>query len=175
MGGRILGLPMRIIQHTANALTLKERLLGVWFLAACMAAIGLFIFIGYESPVDWFGGGCIAIASVIGCLSPSATCTFDKQQQRVTLKRRRLLSQSIKRHAIAQIAAVHVERRVIVGTYFYSISLVLVSGQRLTLTQFPSTDWGQQAHFASKIRRFLQGELSQPPIRNIGGFPVDSL
>ncbi len=79
---------MRITQSTPTRLTLQERLLGVWLLAGSMAGVGVFIFIGYESPVDWFGGVCIAIACIIGSLSPVGTCTFDKPLNRVTLKRR---------------------------------------------------------------------------------------
>ncbi len=147
---------MKIVRMTPTQLTLKQRLLGAWCLAGFAFLIGLFLFIGYEFPVDWLGGACIAAGGLIQVLTPVETCTFDKHRQQVVFSRKHWLKRWVARYAIAQIAQVHVEQHVWVGTVFYRVSLLLESGQSLKLTRFPTTDLIQQQSLASSIRRFLR-------------------
>ena len=146
---------MKIVQRTSTRLTLQERLLGIWLLGAFVAVIGLLVVVAFNSPFYLFGGFCIAISNLIVFLSPIETCTFDKSLKKVTMKRQRWLKSSVTNHAIEHVLSVQVEKSLLLRTQFYRVSLMLVSGQRLPLTQFPSTDWRMQQEVATHIRRFL--------------------
>jgi hypothetical protein len=147
---------MKIVCLTPTQLTLKQRLLGAWCLAGFAFLIGLLLFVGYEFPVDWLGGSCIAAGGMIQALTPVEICTFDKHRQQVVFTRQHWPKRSVTRYEIAHITQVHVEQRVWLGTVFYRVSLLLESGQSLALTRFPTTDLSQQQNLASSIRRFLR-------------------
>jgi hypothetical protein len=147
---------MKIVRLTPTQLTLKQRLLGAWCLSGFAFLLGLLLFVGYEFPVDWLGGGCIAAGGLIQALTPVEVCTFDKHCQQVVFTRQHWPKRSVARYAIAHISQVHVEQRVWLGTVFYRVSLLLESGQSLALTRFPTTDLSQQQNLASSIRRFLR-------------------
>ncbi|MBW4552591.1 MAG: hypothetical protein KME35_16000 [Aphanocapsa sp. GSE-SYN-MK-11-07L] len=147
---------MKIVRATTTELKLKQQLLGAWGLSGFAFLVGLFLFVGYEFPVDWLGGGCIAAGGLIQALTPIETCTFDKYRQQVVFTRHHWLKRWVTRYAIAQIAQVRVEQHVWAGTVFYRVGLLLESGQSLALTRFPTTDLDQQQNLASSIRRFLR-------------------
>ncbi|MEO0376336.1 MAG: transmembrane domain-containing protein [Cyanobacteria bacterium P01_A01_bin.17] len=146
---------MKIIQKTSDTLVLQEKLLGIWILGLGTAATGFFIVMSFESPVDLFGGVCIAIAALVSTLSPTETCIFDKTTRLITLRRQRWFSHRIQQQNIAQIADVMVEPYTVMGTQFFRVSLVLSSGQTIALTRSASTDRAAQQHLAQHIQHFL--------------------
>lgn len=146
---------MKVICHTATQLRFQEQLIGVWVLGGFLAGLGLLIFISSEPPIDFFGGACIAIANLMLLWSPVETCHFNKPLNQITLKQRRWLSDRLKQDSIDNIQNVQVEKINIFGIAFYKVSLILTSGKKLYLTQFPSTDLAIQQAIANQIRRFL--------------------
>uniref|UniRef100_B8HVX1 DUF304 domain-containing protein n=1 Tax=Cyanothece sp. (strain PCC 7425 / ATCC 29141) TaxID=395961 RepID=B8HVX1_CYAP4 len=146
---------MKIIHQTTTQLILRQPLIGVRLLGSFMALLGLFLFIGYEAPVDWLGGSCVAIAGLI-LSAPTETFTFDKQAQQVILQRKRGLNSRVKCFPLQQIDQIRVDQSTLGGTRFYSLNLWMASGQRLALTKFPSTDVDLACTIASRIRRFLK-------------------
>jgi len=147
---------MKIVRKSTTQLLLREHLIGVWMLGGFLALLGLFLFISSEPPVDFVGGGCIAIANVMILYSPVETCSFDKTCNQVTMRRQRWFSQRFRSETIDTIQEVQVERTAIVGIRFYRVGLVLASGQRLYLTQFPTTDRAIQQLLAYQVRQFLE-------------------
>lgn len=147
---------MKIIRKSTTRLQLREHLIGVWILGGLLALLGLFLFISSEPPVDFAGGGCIAIANVMVLCSPVETCSFDKTRNRVTLRQQHWFSQRLHSETIDKIQEVQVEGFAVVGIRFYRIGLVLDSGQRLYLTQFPTTDRAIQQQLAQQVRQFLE-------------------
>lgn len=139
---------MKVVYHTTTQLRVREQLIGVWVIGGFLAALGLLIFISSEPPVDYLGGGCIAIANLILLWSPVETCHFDKSLNQITLKQRRWLSDRFKQDAIDNILNVQVEKSEILGIAFYKVALILTSGRKLYLTQFPSTDLAIQQAIA---------------------------
>lgn len=153
---------MQVVQRTATKLILQARPLGIWLLGSFVAVLGLLIFISYESPVDFFGACCIVVADLAVLFAPVETCAFDKALDRVALKRQGWMGTEVTERLIHKIADVEVEKFVFLGTSFYRVTLVLVSGLRLDLNRFPSTDLKKQREMASYIRRFLKLYSGQP-------------
>lgn len=149
---------MKIIHKTSDLLVLQEKLLGIWMLGLGTAATGFFIVMSFESPVDLFGGACIAIAALVATLSPTETCIFDKTTCLITLRRQRWFSHRVQQQNLAQIADVMVEPYTMMGTQFFRVSLVLASGQTLALTRSASTDRTAQQQLAQHIQQFLNLE-----------------
>ncbi|HEY9846468.1 MAG TPA: hypothetical protein V6D03_09745, partial [Candidatus Caenarcaniphilales bacterium] len=116
---------------------------------------GLLIFISYESPIDYFGASCIVLGNLGMVFAPVETCAFDKTLDRLVLKRQGWLGSQVSERLIHKIVAVQVQEYVFLGTSFYRISLVLVSGTHLPLNRFPSSDSKKQKQMAGYIRRFL--------------------
>lgn len=147
---------MKIIRKSTTRLQLREHLIGIWMLGGFLALLGLFLFISSEPPIDFAGGGCIAIANVMILCSPVETCSFDKTCNQVTLRQQHWFSQRFHLETIDKIQEVQVEKSAIVGIKFYRVGLVLASGQRLYLTQFPTTDRAIQQQLAHQVRQFLK-------------------
>jgi hypothetical protein len=87
--------------------------------------------------------------------TPVEVCVFDEGAGRVIFKQQRWWKQRVTQYPIEQIIKVQVNRSVYVGTDFYSVALLTVSGNQLSLTKFPTTDIEKQEQLASCIRRFL--------------------
>jgi hypothetical protein len=146
---------MKITQQTRSQLILRQQLLGAWLLSIFVSLLGIFLFIAYDSPVDWLGAFCIATGSLIKLFTPVEVCVFDKGAGRVVFKQQGWWKQRVTQYPIEQIIKVQVNRSVYVGTDFYSVALLTVSGSQLSLTKFPTTDVEKQEQLASSIRRFL--------------------
>jgi len=146
---------MQVVQRTATKLTLRARPVGIWLLGSFVAAVGLLIFISYEPPIDLCGASCIVVADLAVLFAPVETCAFDKTLDRVALRRQGWMGTEVTERLIHKIADVEVEKFVFLGTSFYRVTLVLVSGLRLDLNRFPSTDLKMQREMAGYIRRFL--------------------
>ena len=146
---------MKIVQRTAMCLILQEQPLGIGFLGRAAAIAGFAIFVVCKPPVFWWGGVLIAIASIMLSLSPTTTCTFDKVNNQLTLRRQRCFSRWVRRHPLHNITEVQLAERTWLGTQFYQVSLVLSSGQHLPITQSASTDWHVRNVLVEQIRTFL--------------------
>lgn len=153
---------MKIIQQTPDTLVLQEKLLGIWFLGLGTAATGFFIVMSFESPVDLFGGVCIAIAALVATLSPTETCTFNKTTGLITLRRQHWFSQRIQQQTLSEITDVRVEPYTVMGTQFFRVSLVFISGQTLAVTRSASTDKTAKQTLAQQIQDFLDLETAEP-------------
>jgi len=147
---------MKVIEHTPVLLVLQERLMGIRLFGGATALLGFMIFIIFEFPYDLFGCFCIAAAALISTLSPLEICTFDKSGNVVVLEKRRWFSTQIQRYSMTQLATIHVEEKVLLGTNFYQVELNFISGHCSTLTQFATTDRIAQRSLAAKIQDFLE-------------------
>ncbi len=154
---------MKIIQETSEILVLQERLLGLGLLGLGTAATGFFIVMSFESPVDLFGGLCIAIAALVGTLSPTETCTLDKAKGVMTLRQQRWFSCRVKQHNVASIVDVIVEPYSMMGSQFFRVCLTFNSGQTVALTRSATTDMETQQELADRIRAFLQLNVVSVP------------
>lgn len=147
---------MKVVQQNFTLLTLRDRPIGIWILSSLTAAVGLMIFISYDSPVDWLGLFCIICANLMMFGSPVKICRFDKHSNQVTLKQKGWLGTQVSRCPINKITGVHIEPISFVGIEFYRLSLKLLSGERFYITPIPSTDWKLQKQLASYIQQFLR-------------------
>jgi len=147
---------MKVIQQTVTLLKLQERPVGIWFLSGFTATLGLFIFIGFNSPVDYFGLFCILCSDFMMFFSPVRTCILDKKLNRVTFTQKSWLGTQTKNYSIDKVTGIQVEESNFIGTHFYRLSLRLLSGKRFYLTPIFSTDRELQENIATDIRQFLQ-------------------
>ncbi|GAC1472015.1 MAG: hypothetical protein NVSMB70_16700 [Chamaesiphon sp.] len=146
---------MKVVNQTNHLLALRERPVGIWMLSSFTAVLGLFIFISFEWPVDFFGFFCISCANLMMFWSPVKTCIFNKNYNWVTLKQKGWLGTQITSYSLDNVIDVQIQESRLVGTRFYRLSLILVSGQQFYLTRIPSTDWQLQQNTARYIRQFL--------------------
>jgi hypothetical protein len=150
---------MKVLQHTAIHLTIRERLFGLELLSVATGCAGIFMFFLFEPPVDWIGAFCIALSGIFMALAPTETLTFDKAQESLTICQRHLLRQKTARYPILDVTEVEIDTLDILGTRFYRIRLKTISGRSLAVSRTVSTDWQQQQKIVRHIRRFLN-----PPI-----------
>lgn len=146
---------MQVVQRTSTQLTLRDRPVGIWLLGSFVAALGLLIFISCEPPVDFFGASCIVMADLAILFAPVETCAFDKTLNRVILTRQGWMGTAARERLVDKIVDAQVEEFVFLGTRFYRVNLVLISGKHLYLNRFPSSDLKQQKELAGYICRFL--------------------
>jgi len=146
---------MQVVQRNSTQLTLRDRPVGIWLLSSFVAAIGLLLFIAYEPPIDFLGASCIVVADLVVLFAPVETCAFDKTLDRVALKRQGWIGTKVTERLIHQIVDAQVEEFVFLGNSFYRVNLVLLSGRRLYLNRFPSSDLKKQRELAGYICRFL--------------------
>ena len=147
---------MKVIQQTVSLLKLREYPLGIWLLSGFTATLGLFLFIGFTPPVDYFGLFCIICSDFMMFFSPVRTCTFDKNRNRLTFTQKSWLGTQIDDYSIDKVRDVQIEESNFVGTRFYRLSLRLVSGKRFYLTPIFSTDRQLQENLGSDIQKFLR-------------------
>jgi hypothetical protein len=150
---------MKVIRQTNTQLVLEQRLIGVWFLGAFLAFVGLMLTLGFVAPLYIVGALCIAVGSLLEILTPVEICDLDKQLHRVTLIQRRWLRRNAQRYPLEQVHRVSVDKTTHLGTPFYNVCLTLNSGESLKLTLFPTTDRQKQIKTAERIEAFLSAEL----------------
>lgn len=153
---------MKVLQHNAVRLTIQERLIGLELLSVATGCTGIFMFFLFEPPVDWIGAFCIALSSIFMVLTPTETLTFDKAQQSLTIRQRRLLRHTTVHHPIVDVTAVEVNTVDLLGTRFYCIHLKMISGRRLAVSRTASTDLHQQQNIVRHIRGFLNPSVRRP-------------
>ena len=151
---------MKVIQQTATLLKLRERPVGIWLLSAFTALIGLYLFIGYEPPVDLLGFGCITCANFMMFFSPVKTCIFNKNLNWVIFKQKGWLGTQVRSCSLEQVTDIKIEESNLIGTRFYRLLLMLGSGNRFYLTHVPSTDRNLQTTLANYIQRFIRTDNS---------------
>ncbi|AFZ15270.1 hypothetical protein Cri9333_4489 [Crinalium epipsammum PCC 9333] len=157
---------MNVVCTTPNLLKLRERPIGIWLISVFTALLGMLIFISFDSPIDYFGFLCIIFSNLMMFGSPVQTCIFNKDLNYVTLKHKGWLGTKIIAYPIDEIEEIKIQESRFVGTQFYRICLILISGKKFYLTQVPSTDWKLQKKLVQYIRQFLSysSNLSQPNI-----------
>lgn len=151
---------MRVIRQTSTQLVLEQRLLGLWFFGALLAFVGLFFTVGYRAPLYLIGGVCIAAGSLLEYLTPVEICDLNKQEHRLKLIQRRWLQRRVAEYDLDSITNVRVIRKNYLGAKFYWVCLSLVTGQRLNLTLFPTTDRNLQLNTASRIEKFINSRMA---------------
>jgi hypothetical protein len=169
---------MKVLQHSAVHLTIREQLTGIWLLGYATIGIGIFIFFSFKPPVDWFGGALLSLGSLFLLSSPTEIFIFDKKAGCLKTCQRRLWRQRVIHRELSDIVHVDVETLNVLGTLFYQVNLRLASGQSLAVTQTISTDWQRQQQIVRHIRSFLSiptaGEkLGLRPQYSLGYTPTD--
>lgn len=146
---------MKVVRQTSTNLMLQNRPTGVWVLGGVAATIGLSFVLASAWPTYLIGGLWIALADLSIFLSPVETFTFDKIRKKVTLKQQGWLGTKVIEHRIQEVSEVQIEESTLLGSKFYRVNLLLVSGKYLHLIQSPSTDCQNQRALAKRIRIFL--------------------
>jgi hypothetical protein len=157
---------MKVIRQTHTQLVLEQRLIGIWFLGAFLAFVGLMFTLGFIAPLYIVGALCIAAGSLLEILTPVEICDLDKERALITLIQRRWLRRHTQRYPLAQVQQVRVDKTNYLGANFYTVCLKLASGKALNLTLFPTTDRQKQEKTAARIQSFLAaGRFSAPSLR----------
>ncbi|AFY60315.1 hypothetical protein [Synechococcus sp. PCC 6312] len=142
---------MRIIQQSATRLVLRQRLVGLRYLCAFCAGLGLFLFLGYESPVDGIGLIGLTTAGLGYQLTAQEDCTLNRETGLLTLRN----SLGRKSYHLEQLKRVIVKKEVFLGTEFYRVYFYTQAGEQIALTRFPTTHVAQQQSLARSIHQFM--------------------
>ncbi len=142
---------MRIIQQDRTCLVLRQRLVGLRYLCGFAAILGLFLFLGYEFPVDGIGLVGLGAAGLGYQLTSPEVCCLNRATGLMTLKN----SLGQKSYHLGQLQRVTVKKEVFLGTDFYRVYLQTQAGDDIALTRFPTTHSQQQLDLARAIHRFL--------------------
>src|SRR6476661_6612326 len=100
---------MKVIQQTVTLLKLQELPIGIWLLSGFTATLGLFLFIAFTPPVDFFGFFCIICSNCMMFFSPVRTCTFDKKLNRFTFTQKSWLGTQIDDCSIDKVRDIQIE------------------------------------------------------------------
>jgi hypothetical protein len=150
---------MNVVQQTFTILILQEHPVGIWMISAFTASLGLFIFIAFDSPVDFFGFFCIACANCMMFGSPVKTFIFDKNINLMTVKQKGWLGTQVRSYSIDNITGIQIEKKTLLAAHFYRIRFTLRSGKRFYLTNVYSSDLKLQLKMANYIKSFLKANI----------------
>lgn len=142
---------MRIIQQSTTRLVLRQRLVGLRYLCLFCAGLGLFLFLGYDFPVDGVGLIGMTTAGLGYQLTAPEDCTLNRETGLLILRN----SLGRKSYALAQLKRVTVKKEVILGTEFYRVYFQTQAGEQIALTRFPTTHSQQQQSLARVIHQFM--------------------
>jgi hypothetical protein len=92
---------------------------------------------------------------LIMALSPVITCTFDKELDRMTIKRQRWFGEKILEHSINEISDVNVEDSSTDDGWVYRVTLTLSSGENVSLTRSYTSGFEEKQYIAKLIKSFL--------------------
>jgi len=148
---------MRIIEHSPTCLVLRQRLVGLRYVCAFCAALSLFLFLGYEFPLDSVGLVGLGTAGLGYQLTATEDCILDRQAGLLTLKN----SLGRRFYPLGELQGVTVQKEVFWGTEFYRVYFLTQAGETIALTRFPTTQVQQQRNLARSIHQFMQGQSSQ--------------
>jgi hypothetical protein len=151
---------MKVLHHSSRCLVIQEKLLGIWLLSIMTGLTGVFIFFSFEPPVDWLGAFCIGLAWIFRLLTPVEVYVFDRRSQSLRVEQQNVLGNRVASYPINDCQGANIEPIDILGTRFYRVSLQMLSGQKLTVTQTLSTDWKRQQSIVRHIRGFLYPSTS---------------
>lgn len=151
---------MKIVQEEAQLLTLRERPVSAWIGASIFGAVGLFILA--QPYMFLFGGACFTASFIISHLCSAVTsCVFDKTLDTFTISRQGLFGKEVIQGRLSEIEDIQVEESTDSDGSTYRVSIVLMSGDRLPLTPYYSSDRKNKQETASYIKSFLRGDKSQ--------------
>ncbi|QSJ14832.1 hypothetical protein JYQ62_23430 [Nostoc sp. UHCC 0702] len=119
------------------------------------------ITIKYENKLLGYTGLVIAgcfwlITGLFIVTDPFVNCSFDKKVNGVILERRNLFGKKAVRCKLNDIKAVNVESYSDEGNVNYRINLLLISGEKLPLTQGLTCGWQEKQQIAEQIRQFMK-------------------
>lgn len=100
-------------------------------------------------------GGIFVTGGLIALLASVVTCVFDKTLDILTIKQQGLLGTKFIEHRLSEIEDVLVEKSNTNDSSSYRVTIVLVSGDRLPLTSYYSSDRTSKQETASCIKSFL--------------------
>lgn len=99
------------------------------------------------------------VTFLILVLTPSITCSFERELNLVTIERCNLFGKKIIENKTSDITAVKVEDASEESTY--RLVLMLSSGEKLPLTYFFTSGWKEKQQMANRLQNFLE-------IKNLG-------
>ncbi len=152
---------VKVVHRSQNLLILQERPVLLWILAGVYILLGFFLIPYLTQNQDdkfWgilFCGIFIAGGFLTIYATPFATYRFDKTLRSFILKRKRLSGTKIVEHPLNEIKDVQVEESIDSDGSTYRVSIVLVSGDRLPLTDYYDSFETNKQKTASCIKSFL--------------------
>jgi crotonobetainyl-CoA:carnitine CoA-transferase CaiB-like acyl-CoA transferase len=162
---------VRVLEHTASRLVLRERPWLAWLVGGLLAAAGAGVALLGGEPT--FGGLFVAVGLVAGLVGGrTITCTFDTATGQLTRESVGPLGHATVQCPLADVRAVRVVRG-LSRSQTYRVELVLADAEFLPLTTSYSSGKGQQEAIARLVRAFLGlpevGELDLPGLGDLVG------
>lgn len=140
-------------EQKPNKLVIYIRPTLAWNIGAGFGGGGL-VFLVYSRQMNWFI--VVFLSFLIMALSPLITCRFDKESNRMTIKRQTLFGKKTFKHLINEISDVNVEHSSTDDEgSFYRVTLTLSSGDNIPLTRSYTSDFEEQQRIAELINNFL--------------------
>ncbi|RUT03362.1 hypothetical protein DSM107010_60490 [Chroococcidiopsis cubana SAG 39.79] len=147
---------MRIVQRTRSLLILRFKPFDVWILTSIIVTTGFFIIL-IEPKFSLLGAIFIALAYFWLLKAPSVTCSLNKTEGTLTLKRQSLFGTNIVEYHLREIRDVRVEKRIasVKWDAAYRASIVFGSGNCLPITSYYSSGRTSVQKTVSCIKDFL--------------------
>lgn len=157
---------VKVLEQNSNKLLFHLRPFRPWVCGVGIGGAGLIALVGSIRMAKFtelcVSGFIVFLSLLVMELSPFITCTFDKQRDRMAIKRQSLFGKKNLKHSINEILDVEVEHSSTDEGMFYRVTLTLSSGENVLLTNSYSSDLEKQQGIANLIRNFLNLGRQKP-------------
>lgn len=150
---------VKVLEQTSNKLLFCLRPFRAWVCGVTVGVAGLVGLVISIRIADFtglcIGGFLVFVNLLIMAISPFITCTFDKERDRMTIKRQSWFSKKILKHSINEISDVKLEHASTDKGSFYRVTLTLSSSKNVPLTNIYTSYFEEEQYIANLIRNFL--------------------
>lgn len=143
---------VKLLEQTPNKLVFRLRPTFDWGFGFAFGGAGLILLV-YTSL--YISGFLFFLSFLTIAQSSVKTCTFDKERDRMTIKRQYWFGEKILNHSINEISDVEVEYSSGNGGSVYRVTLILSSGEQLPLTRSYTSGIEEKQRIAELIKNFL--------------------
>ncbi|MDZ4877416.1 MAG: hypothetical protein CLLPBCKN_006851 [Chroococcidiopsis cubana SAG 39.79] len=150
---------VKVIENTSNKLLFHLRHFPAWVVGVSFSGVGLIGLVGSIRMAEFaslcINGFFVFLSLLIMAISPLITCRFDKERDRMTIKRQSWFSKKILKHSINDILNVKLEHSSTDKASFYRVTFTLSSSKNVPLTRSYSSDFEEEQYIANLIKNFL--------------------
>lgn len=142
---------VKLLEQTTNKLVFRLRPTFGWNIGVGFGGFGIILLVYSAYTIRFIF---VFPSLLIMALSPLITCTFDRERDRMTIKRKNWLGEKIREHSINEILDVKIDELTSKYGSSYRVTLTL-SSKEIPLTRIYSLEFEEAQEIANLIKNFI--------------------